>query len=364
MRSRSRKLFDNAYEKTETAFRGVQARRDAKKYYKHMGENSPELKEAYEKQVLPFWKKYNIKPPIYWYRLFSKDGKTTDPRYIPDDLWVTEFIPYFSNMFFRRPYEDKCMHHALFPDLNRPRTIVKNIAGEFYTDDLHRLTREEALQLCEKEEKFICKPSIDSGAGRLIQFYESGKDPKEKIEQIFDSFDNCNFIAQEIVKQHPVLASLHQNSLNTVRIVSFFFEGEVHILSAIVRMGTGDARLDNITAGGMQCGVDMTGQLYTLACTKKRDWVDRTPGGTVFADIKVPSFDKIIECVKKEHVKLPHFRLIGWDFSVNEAGEPVFIEYNTCPGPNQMTCGPTFGDLTDKVLEDVFITKSLKAAKN
>lgn len=363
MRSNARKVFDNVYEKTEITFRVNHVRRDAKKIYKKQDPDSEELKKAYASEVVPFWKRYNLKPPIYWYRLFSKDGKTTDPRYIPDDLWDGKILPYYSNMFFRRPYEDKCMHHALFPDLNRPRTIIKNMAGQYYTDDLQTLTAEEALELCCREESFILKPAIDSGAGRLIQFYDSKTDSPDVIPKLLASLKN-NFIVQEIVRQHPVLASLHESSLNTIRILSFFFEGEVHILSAIVRMGTGDARVDNVTAGGMQCGVHLDGQCYTLACTKKRDWVDRTPNGTVFAKTRLPAFDKIIACVKREHSRLPHFRLVGWDFSVNESEEPVFIEYNVCPGPNQMTCGPTFGDLTERVLEDVFVKKTLIDAKN
>ena len=40
------------------------------------------------------------------------------------------------------------------------------------------------------------------------------------------------------------------------------------------------------------------------------------------------------------------------------------IEYNVCPGMNQITCGPNFGTLTERVLEDVFITKSLRYAQN
>ncbi len=363
MRSGSRKAFDDLYLKAENMFRIRHVRTDAKKIYKTLGPDSEELIKSYKEEVLPFWSAYQQKPPLYWFRMFSKDGKTTDPRYIPDDIWLTTIMPYYCNSFFRRPYEDKCMHSVLFPTLNRPRTIVKNMAGQFYTDDFSPISREEALKRCQAEESFIIKPSIDSGAGRLIQFYDSKIDSPEKIPTLFEALKN-NFIVQEIVKQHPVLEALHPGSLNTIRVLSFFFEEEVHILSVIVRMGTGDAKVDNVTAGGMQCGVYPDGRCYELACTKKRDWVDKAPGGAVFAETRLSAYEKIIDCVKREHLRFPHFRLIGWDFSVNADEEPVFIEYNVCPGPNQMTCGPTFGDLTEKVLEDVFIKKTLADAKN
>lgn len=363
MRSNVRKAFDGLYQKTETTYRAFQTQRDAKKIVHSMGKTNDELHQKYIRDILPFWKKYNIKPAEYWYRLFSVDGIQTDEKYIPEDLWYGTILPYYSNMFFRRSYEDKCMHHMLFPKLKRPRTVIKNIAGQYYTDELKLLTKKEAFLLCKQEKSFIIKPSIDSGTGRLIQFYDSETNTFEEMKKMLLSMGS-NFIVQEIVKQHPVLASLHESSLNTIRILSFFFEGEVYILSSIVRMGAGEQKVDNVSSGGMQCGINLDGTCHKKACTKKRDWVEKHPDGAVFANIKIPAFDKIIDIVKEEHSKLPHFRLVGWDFSVDINGEPVFIEYNVCPGANQMTCGPTFGELTERVLDDVLIKKSLSNSQN
>ncbi len=363
MRGNARKTIDSIYLKSEIFYRKLKSRKDAKKYLKMMGPITPELHEQYENEVLPYWKKFNLKPAEYWFRYFSQDGIHTDPRYIPEDMFFGTILPYYSNMFFRRPYEDKCMHNVLFPDVRRPRTIVKNIACDFYTDDLHILSKNDALELCKKESSFIVKPSIDSGAGRLIEFYDKNEQSFEDMKKMLEKAGQ-NYIVQEIVKQHPIMASLHHDSLNTIRILSFFFEEEIHILSAIVRMGSGDAKIDNVTAGGIQCGVHMDGTLYPKACTKKRDWVATSPDGALFAEMKIPAFDKIISIVKKEHIKLPHFRLIGWDFTISIDEEPILIEYNVCPGANQMTCGPTFGELTDRVLEDVFIKKRLKGSQN
>lgn len=363
MRSGIRKKFDTFYGKTETQYRVWKTRSDAKKIYKSLGPVTEQLHQEYINDVLPYWKSFNMKPAKYWFRLCSKDGIHTDKRYIPDDLWWGTIQPYYGNMFFRRAYEDKCMHNVLFPELQRPRTIVKNMAGQYYSDDMKLLTPSEAFKLCKEEKAFIIKPSFDSGEGRLIQFYDAKKNSTEDIKKMLLSLKN-NFIVQEIVPQHTILSSIHESSLNTIRVLSFFFEGEIHILSCILRMGAGAQRVDNVSAGGLQCGLDMHGNCFAEACTKNRRWITKHPGGTVFADIQIPAFEKIIELVKREHCKLPHFRLIGWDFSVNVDEEPVFIEYNVCPGPNQMTCGPTFGKLTDRVLEDVLIKKTLAAIQN
>ena len=77
-----------------------------------------------------------------------------DPRYIPDDMWFARILPYFSNMQFRRAYEDKCMHSVLFPELARPKTVVRNIAGIFY-DDGFRIIDKEKRQKCLREPEFL-----------------------------------------------------------------------------------------------------------------------------------------------------------------------------------------------------------------
>lgn len=169
---------------------------------------------------------------------------------------------------------------------------------------------------------------------------------------------------QASVKQHPVLSRLNPSSLNTIRVVSFFFEGEVHFLSSILRIGATNAKVDNVGAGGFACPVKMDGQLNDKAVNRKAEWVEENSTGIKFKDVRIPYFDKVIETIMQSHKKLAHFKLIGWDFSVDLEGDPVFIEFNVCPGSNQISCGPTFGDLTEKVLEEFFITRSLSNAQN
>ena len=47
---------------------------------------------------------------------------------------------------------------------------------------------------------------------------------------------------------------------------------------------------------------------------------------------------------------------------MDEDGDPLLIEINTCPGDSaQRVCGrPLFGELTDRVLEDYFFHRTLE----
>lgn len=363
MRSNLRKRLDDSISMIESKYRMHKYRKAAKLRLKRMN-GGYECDEEYKNIVIPFWAKYNKKPKKYWYNIFADRESKVDPRYIPDDVYYGEIVPYYSNMQFRRFGEDKCLHDIWFSDFKRPETIMKNIAGIYYDANNKIINKEKAIDLCLKYEKnFLVKPSIDSGEGRLISFFECNNLSKEDISSEINNLKS-NFIFQEELNQHEILRSLNHSSLNTIRVVSFLFEGEVYILSSILRVGAEGNKVDNVGAGGYAIPILEDGKLSKRGVNRKAEWVEENDTGIKFRDIKVPGYNNMINLIKEKHKVLPHFKLIGWDFSISEDSTPVFIEFNCCPGQNQMSCGPTFGDLTEKVLEDVFISKSLKYAQN
>lgn len=363
MRSGFRKKRDDFMEWIESMYRKHHYRKNAKVRLKRMN-GGYKCDKEYKEIVVPYWEKYGYIPKKFWFELFWDREQKADPRYIPDDLYYGELIPYFSNSQFRRLGEDKCYHDIWFPEIKRPETICKNIAGVYYDADMNIIDRSKALDLClQFEDAFLIKPSIDSGEGRLIVFYDKNSASFEKLEEDFNKI-GANFIVQAAVKQHPELAKLNSSSVNTIRVISFFFKGEIHILSSILRVGAVNSKVDNIGAGGFACPILANGQLKEKAVNRKAEWVEENYSGIKFKDIIVPDFNDVIETAKKGHSKLAHFKLIGWDFSVDESGDVVLIEFNTCPGPNQLTCGPTFGDLTEEVLKEFFIERKLETAQN
>lgn len=363
MRSGFRKKRDDLELKVESLFRKRNARKKAKIRLKRMN-GGYSCDQEYKDVVLPYWKKYGYKPAKIWYQIFCDSDQKMDPRYIPDDLFYGEMVPYFSNSQFRRFGEDKCYHDIWLPNVRRPETICKNIACVFYDKDMNLISVDDAVAACMAyKDEFLIKPSIDSGEGRLIQFFTPGTFTEHDIRAAFQSM-GANYIVQAAVKQHPDLARLNPSSLNTVRVVSLFFEGEVHVLSCILRMGATGAKVDNIGAGGFACPIQESGWLNARGVNRKAEWREENQNGIKFKDVCVPSYEKVINAVKDSHKRLAHFKLIGWDFAVDTDGEPVMIEYNTCPGANQVTCGPTFGDITEKVLDEFFLNRTLKDAQN
>jgi hypothetical protein len=85
--------------------------------------------------------------------------------------------------------------------------------------------------------------------------------------------------------------------------------------------------------------------------------VSSTPAGIQFEGFQVLNYDKMVKIATESHKMYPMVRFIGWDFTLNEAGDVVVMEYNTkAPGVlyYQYTNGPLFGDSTKELLEYVY----------
>jgi len=159
------------------------------------------------------------------------------------------------------------------------------------------------------------------------------------------------------VVQHEELRKINPTSLNTVRVVSFLHKGKVHILNFALRMGVKGSKVDNLYVGGLVVEIKENGELYPFALDYNGNRYYKHPSGYVFEGKKMPAYNKIIDSVKKLHFRLAYFGFIGWDITIDETNEPVFIEYNlmdTFLCAAQLSTGPYFKDITDEILDEVY----------
>ena len=351
MSSKLRPLYDGIYMGIDVGLLAINAARGMRKRARG-AEPAPGLDAEYKTSIRPYWRQFRVGvPKKYWFRFWGGD-----PRFIPGNLWYRRIVPHFNTVLFAQALQDKCMHNVYVPEIRRPVTVVKNVAGHFCADDLSPLTEEDAIARCHDRGRVLIKPSVGSGEGHNIRFFDTDSVTDEELRSLFRQYKR-NFIVQEKLAQHPVLAALNPSSLNTIRIMTFLFRGEVHILSAILRVGGGKSEVDNFAQGGFQLTILPDGRLDPhpasngmahMTAEEKAELVRR------FENVQIPSFDRVIAAVRDAALKMPHFAILGWDIGVDPEGEPTLIEYNVIPGQNQGTCGPTFGELTDAVLEDVF----------
>lgn len=269
----------------------------------------------------------------------------------------TKIDQYFNNRKIGYGFNDKNYYSLIFPNIEQPEIVARNIGGIFEDQNYSLLSIEQVIELITQSHEVICKPSLESGSGRSIVFWQTKTDKMEIVNFLKDKSEK-DYVIQKIIKQHPDLNKVHNKSINSVRIVSILMPEGVYILSSNLRMGVGKSRIDNVTAGGISAGINPDGTLKKYATDYYTgEKFEVHPQGLIFDGFKVPSYDKAVALVKKAHPLIPHFRLVSWDIAINENGDALLIEANMRKGGinlNQFNNGPLFGDLTDRILDEVF----------
>ena len=315
------------------------------------------LTKGQEADVKAFFKKHiGREVPTYWHQyLYSRNGLWS-VNYIPASIYNSEIIWRLNKFHFRHAYADKGFYDTLFHDINRPRTIVKNVNG-YYFDDQHPLTEAEAIDRCSNLKEAIIKPTLGGTWGKGVKLIQSSNgiiiETNRSVKDLFASYKQ-SFIIQERLEQHPNLAKLNPTSLNTIRVMSYRRGDEIVILYAVIRIGRNGQVVDNETAGGIKADIDLkTGRIKGSAMgSPKEALMPFTDVGTPTDGYQIPCFDRVLEVVKEMHYCLPYFNLIGWDMSVDKNGNPTLIEWNRAAELSQAAHGPAFGDLTEEILDD------------
>lgn len=146
------------------------------------------------------------------------------------------------------------------------------------------------------------------------------------------------YIVEHYLVQHPVLAAIHPNSVNTLRIWLYQARGEVRIAGAFLRVGRQGSMVDNTSSGGIYCPVDLkTGVLVCAANAKNPlQTMDQHPdtGGRI-RGVQLPFWSECLEVATRAMQAFPYVNLAGVDVAIGVDG-PRMIELNV--RPDQIGC--------------------------
>ena len=337
--------------------------RELKKYKNKITKNFKDLKnlrkltKEQEKEVQDFYQgMIGQKIPLYSHVYFYSRTGVFNKAYVPTNIYACEILPKANDHSLLKAYGDKNMCDLLFPGENIVHSILKNINGYYYFEG-KPVSEDEAVLLCRNLDNVIIKPSRKS-EGKGVQLF-SVKDgittlAGMSIGQVFKEYKK-DFLIQEWVKQHARMAALNPTSVNTMRILSYRSGMEVLIIYSVVRIGRTGSVIDNQCAGGISTTIDKEGKLGKLAFGGfSNDNVEKTDTGITLDGYQLPSYDKAIEMVKRLHLRLPFFNLVGWDVAIQEDGNPVLIEFNTNPGLSQSAFGSGMGEYTERIIRELW----------
>lgn len=276
--------------------------------------------------------------------------------YIPDTFYCAFIDDHYENPQYSKPCDDKNLYDLYFHDIKQPKTIFRKMYDMVLDGSYNQISVEEAIALAREHGEVIMKECRFSGSGLGVIFWDSATDDESVIKEFLKNPKDV--ICQALIKQHSELSRLNPTSVNTVRIMTMDFHGEIHVLSSVLRMGMNGARVDNASSGGIVCGIKPTGQLKEVAYDTSANVFLMHPQGTAFASVTIPNFEKCVQIATSLARRCCSLsRMISWDFAIGEDGHPILIEFNIAFGEldfHQLCNGPIFGDMTREVLDDVF----------
>ncbi len=249
------------------------------------------------------------------YKLSDEQRKTVITRGISNEI-VRRMNPKEDWHYF----DDKTEFNTLFAEWI-PRKWLR----------IDENTDPEALfELCRRNKSLLGKPlEGSSGVGIIKYEAEAWKDGPEKFLERLKK-DGIG-ILEELVVQHPKMASLCPTSVNTCRIATLLGDKQEGIVYAFLRIGNGKV-MDNVDCGGMAARIDIdTGKLLTVGADKQGNTFIKHPmTNTSIIGFTIPFWEEAKAMCMEAARKVPTMRYIAWDVAITENG-PTFIEGNSFP---------------------------------
>lgn len=325
--------------------------------------NNIVLSESQKKSIEDLYvNSYGEKIPIDWHRNYTAYTGNFDKNYFPELLYIPEFEHFMNiNKDYSIAAEDKGLLPLIADSVGvlTPKNILSCSYGLYRDENYRAISKNQANKYLSNCSKVFIKPSVNSGSGLgcMIIDMQNGVDviSGNSIDIILDNIGN-NFVVQEIIKCHKTITQIYPNSVNTFRVITYRWKGNIEVMPVILRIGRGESIVDNAHAGGIFIGVDDNGTLHKTAFTEFCDKFTEHPDTKlVFENHKIEGVQKVIEAAKLMHSALPQIGSFNWDFTIDEHGEPVLIEANVDGGSIwliEMAHGKgAFGENTKDILK-------------
>ena len=200
-------------------------------------------------------------------------------------------------------------------------------------------TEEKFAAFLQGQEAIFAKPNHGScGNGVEKLKVRDFTDPAAMLAYIREK---KRFVLEHALPQHPGMARLHPQSVNTMRIVTDLVGDTIHIAYIVVKIGRGGGCCDNTGQGGMLCRVDpKTETICSVATDDYFNVFEKHPDtGVEFKGYPIPMLPEAIALARQAAREIPQMRHVGWDVAITPDG-PAIIEGNEYPGTDLCQLAP------------------------
>ena len=249
------------------------------------------------------------------YRLNEDQRNTVITRGISNDI-----VRRMNNKEYWHYFDDKAEFNETFREWI-PRKWIK----------IEENTDPEALYaICRNRKEMIGKP-LEGSSGQGIRKYLPKDWENGGAAFLKRLMEDGIGILEEVVIQHPRMASLCPTSVNTCRIATLLGDKQQGIVYAFLRIGNGKV-MDNVDCGGMAARIDLdSGKLLTVGADKQGNTFLKHPmTNASIIGFEIPFWNEAKAMCMKASEKFPEMRFVAWDVAITPDG-PTFIEGNSFP---------------------------------
>lgn len=287
-----------------------------------------------------------------------KHVKGFDARFLTHSHYLPIIARLLNDYRYTKIFEDKGLLGYIKPSCIRfPKCYVRRIACDYYNNDMRQISFEQAIEACVDQEELFIKPSRETSGGKgtkLLSLRNHSLKERKKLIRNELLGKTTEYVIQECIHQHPIMAQFNSTSVNTLRITTLMLNGRFTLGSIILRCGKDGSTVDNWGAGGLLVNVTPDGKVNSVAHDIYLNEYNSN-GECIFADCIIPQMPEILKRIEKCHSEdFAICKFIGWDIAIDQDGNPIIIELNSSqPGVigEQLVAGPIFGDRTQEVID-------------
>lgn len=214
--------------------------------------------------------------------------------------------------------------------------LNKNEFNGFYKEFVHRkwlyskdMNYDGFRELFDGCAELFVKP-LDDQEGNGVHKIST---KEEAAEELYKELADKNVVIEESIVQHPDMI-FGNASVNSVRLLTVVdTKGKAHLVRAGLRVGVGEAVVDNFTAGGVLYEIDIeSGRIDHKGIQGNNYDIIFHPGTEIcMLGYELPYWKTAVDSVVKAAEMLPQCRFIGWDVAFTPEGIEL-IEGNHNPG--------------------------------
>ena len=262
---------------------------------------------------------YYLRSSEYYLYNFEKASVNEREEFMTRQL-TNRYYSVINKMSYRKVLDKKNFSYQVFKDYYKRDLVCIKDNNDY----------EEFKKFIKNKKNFILKP-FAGHSGDGIEIIEVSKFKSDNA--LFEySLEKAPFVAEELIEQDDGLGCFHKESVNTVRVVTFYYKNEVSVLWAFMRTGQGDSKVDNMGSAGYGALIDIkTGKIISDGIDWKGDKEKCHPDSKIeFKGYQIPKWDELLEVVKNLSSEISAMHCVGWDLALTKKGW-VLVEGNARP---------------------------------